>query len=90
MTGQQDVLVGEIGGIPFFMNREQYKLWKHTNLIIDAIDGGGGMFSLDNGTGKRFLTRSEMCQVPERSLSFERHLIIHTSCLLSLSVLPIS
>ena len=64
MTGQQDVLVGEIGGIPFFMNREQYKLWKHTNLIIDAIDGGGGMFSLDNGTGKRFLTRSEICQVP--------------------------
>ena len=39
MTGQQDVLVGEIGGIPFFMNGEQYKLWKHTNLIIDAIDG---------------------------------------------------
>ena len=34
------------------------------NLIIDAIDGGGGMFSLDNGTGKRFLTRSEICQVP--------------------------
>jgi len=23
----------------------------------------GGMFSLDNGTGKRFLTRSEMCAV---------------------------
>ena len=64
MTGQQDVLVGEIGGIPFFMNGEQYKLWKHTNLIIDAIDGGGGMFSLDNGTGKRFLTRSEICRVP--------------------------
>ena len=62
MTGQQDVLVGEIG-IPFFMN-EQYKLWKHTNLIIDAIDGGGGMFSPDNGTGKRFLTRSEICRVP--------------------------
>jgi len=24
----------------------------------------GGMFSLDNGTGRRFLTRSEIC-VPE-------------------------
>ena len=24
-----DVLVGEIGVIPFFMNGEQYKLWKH-------------------------------------------------------------
>ncbi len=63
MTGPQDVLVGEIGGLPFYMNGDQYKLWKHTNLIIDAIDGGGGMFSLDNGTGKRFLTRSEICQI---------------------------
>ena len=65
MTGPQDVLVGEIGGLPFFMNGEQYKLWKHTNLIIDAIKGGGGMFSLDNGTGQRFLTRSEICNIPE-------------------------
>ena len=65
MTGPQDVLVGEIGGVPFVMNGEQYKLWKHTNLIIDAIKGGGGMFSLDNGTGQRFLTRSEICSIPE-------------------------
>ena len=36
-----------------------------TNLIIDAIKGGGGMFSLDNGTGQRFLTRSEICSIPE-------------------------
>jgi hypothetical protein len=26
----------------------------------------GGMFSLDNGTGRRFLTRSEIC-VPEKN-----------------------
>ena len=25
--------------------------------------GIGGMFSLDNGTGKRFLTKSEICLV---------------------------
>ena len=28
-----------------------------------AVNGIGGMFSLDNGTGKRFLTKSEICLV---------------------------
>ena len=37
--------------------------WKHTKLIIDAIPGRGGMFSLDNGRERRFLTRSEICQI---------------------------
>ena len=32
-------------------------------LTIDAVKGIGGMFSLDNGTGKRFLTKSEICLV---------------------------
>lgn len=62
-TGAQDVLVGTIGGLPFYMNDDQYERWKHTNLIIDAIKGNGGMFSLDNGTGRRFLTRSEICKI---------------------------
>lgn len=61
VTGPQDVLLGEIGGVPFYMNRDQHERWKHTALTIDAIDGMGGMFSLDNGTGRRFLTRSEVC-----------------------------
>ena len=61
-TGPQDVLVGEIGGLPFYMNGDQFERWKHTDLIIDCIAGSGGMFSLDNGTGRRFITRSEVCE----------------------------
>ncbi len=57
----QNALVGEIGGVPFYMNSDQYARWQHTDLIIDAIDGIGGMFSLDNGSGRRFLTRSNIC-----------------------------
>ena len=45
------------------MNEDQYEKWKHTDLIIDAVEGIGGMFSLDNGTGKRFLTKSEVCKI---------------------------
>ena len=58
-----DVKLGEIGGVPFYMNDDQYEKWKHTDLTIDAVKGIGGMFSLDNGTGQRFLTKSEICLV---------------------------
>ena len=47
------------------MNVDQYETWKHTDLIIDAVNGIGGMFSLDNGTGRRFLTKSEICLVED-------------------------
>ena len=63
IVGDRDVKLGEIGGVPFYMNDDQYEKWKHTDLIIDAVDGIGGMFSLDNGTGKRFLTKSEVCKI---------------------------
>jgi uncharacterized protein len=66
MVGDQDVLIGKIGDIPFYISKTQHEAWKNTDLIIDCIKGMGGMFSLDNGTGRRFLTRSEIC-VPENS-----------------------
>ena len=61
--GDNDVKLGEIGGVPFYMNGDMYEKWKHTDLTIDAVNGIGGMFSLDNGTGRRFLTKSEICLV---------------------------
>ncbi len=66
LISDDDVLVGKIGGIPFYISETQHTAWKNTDLIIDCIKGMGGMFSLDNGTGRRFLTRSEIC-VPEKS-----------------------
>ena len=64
-VGDSDIKLGEIDGTPFYMNEDQYKTWKHTDLTIDAINGMGGMFSLDNGTGRRFLTKSEVCLVED-------------------------
>jgi uncharacterized protein (DUF779 family) len=54
------VKLGEIGGAPFFMGASQFDYWKHTQLIIDVVTGQGGMFSLENGSGLRFLTRSRL------------------------------
>jgi uncharacterized protein (DUF779 family) len=58
--GAGDVLLGEIGGSPFYMSKSQYEYWKHTQLIIDVIDGHGGTFSLEGPEGKAFHTRSRL------------------------------
>jgi uncharacterized protein (DUF779 family) len=55
-----DVYLGNLNGAPFYMGLEQFAYWEHTQLIIDVVAGNGGMFSLDNGTGRRFLTRSRL------------------------------
>lgn len=60
LVGDNDVLLGEIGEAPFYISKPQFEYWKYTQLIIDVIDGRGGMFSLDNGEGKRFLLRSRL------------------------------
>ena len=62
-VGERDVQLGEIGGAPFYISASQAEAWAHTDLIIDVVPGRGGMFSLDNGREKRFLTRSEMCSI---------------------------
>lgn len=58
--GGQDVLLGEIGGCPFYMGAAQFEYWQHTQLTIDVVPGRGGMFSLEGPEGKCFLTRSRL------------------------------
>lgn len=66
-TGDSDVLLGQIGDTPFYMAKDQYEYWKHTQIIVDAINGRGGMFSLEGPEGKRFLTRSKVFTEEERA-----------------------
>lgn len=58
--GAGDVYLGHIGGSPFYIGKAQYQYWKHTQLIIDVIDGTGGTFSLEGPEGKAFHTRSRV------------------------------
>jgi uncharacterized protein (DUF779 family) len=58
--GAADVQLGEIAGAPFYMSAAQFDYWQHTKLIIDVVPGRGGMFSLENSEGVRFLTRSDV------------------------------
>jgi hypothetical protein len=60
LVGDSDVQIGSLGGTPFYMSRSQFEYWKHTQLILDVVPGRGGMFSLENPEGVRFLIRSRV------------------------------
>lgn len=60
ITGDSDVLLGELEGTPFYISRPQFEYWKHTQLILDVVPGRGGMFSLEGPEGMRFLIRSRV------------------------------
>lgn len=65
-VGGSDVLVDTLivegidQPIPVYMSLEQFEVWRHTHLTIDAVPGRGSGFSLESPTGKRFLTRSRL------------------------------
>ena len=65
LIGDADRLLGHIGGMPFYISQAQFEYWKHTQLIIDVVEGRGGMFSLEGPTGRRFLTRSRLYEDAE-------------------------
>jgi uncharacterized protein (DUF779 family) len=60
IVGDRDVMLGLVGDTPFYMSASQFEVWKHTQLTLDVVPGRGGMFSLDNATGLRFLIRSRI------------------------------
>jgi uncharacterized protein (DUF779 family) len=64
--GQRDVLLGEIEHTPVYIGGLQYEAWRHTQLLIDVVQGRGGGFSLEAPLGVRFLTRSRVFDESER------------------------
>ena len=58
--GPYDVKLGEVAGVPFYISKLQYEYWKHTQIILDVIEGHGGTFSLEGNTGKAFHSRSRL------------------------------
>ena len=56
-TDDNDVLVGELLGVKFFMSADQFEYWKHTQL---TVEGRGASFSLEISLGVRFIIRSRL------------------------------
>jgi uncharacterized protein (DUF779 family) len=67
--GGVDEKVGEIVGCEFWMDREQFRRWQHTQWTVDVVPGRGASFSLEIPLGVRFLIRSSLCQMRPESES---------------------
>lgn len=59
-VGENDVYLGDIADSPFFMNRDQFEYWQHTQLTIDITVGRGSSFSLEIPLGVRFIVKSRL------------------------------
>ncbi len=67
-VGAADVLLGHLAWhTEFWMSGDQYKLWKHTHLTVDVVEGRGGGFSLEAPEGVRFIIRSRLLTEVELS-----------------------
>ncbi len=60
IIGSNDVLLGTIAGCEFYMSRDQFEYWQHTQLTIDITPGRGSSFSLEIPLGVRFIVRSRL------------------------------
>ena len=65
LVGDRDILLGLLDvstekqpdGVPVWISGPQFDTWKHTQLVIDAVPGRGGGFSMEAPEGMRFLSR---------------------------------
>lgn len=64
-VGIQDVWLGEVYGCDFFMSRDQFEYWKHTQLTLDDTPGRGSSFSIEIPMGIRFMIRSKLFTTEE-------------------------
>ena len=65
LVGSADVQLGEIDGCDFYMAKDQFEFWKHTELTIDVTPGRGASFSLEIPLGVRFVTKSRVFSYEE-------------------------
>ncbi|MBF8151068.1 DUF779 domain-containing protein [Winogradskyella sp. F6397] len=57
---ESDIFLGEVEGVNFYMNQDQFEYWKHTHLTVDITEGRGASFSLEIPLGLRFLIHSRL------------------------------
>jgi uncharacterized protein (DUF779 family) len=63
----RDILLGEVGGCPVYIDKTQWAVWSHTTLTLDVVPGRGAGFSIEAPRGVRFITRSTVCLPPTDS-----------------------
>ena len=64
LVGDVDVLLGDIDGSPFYIDRRLDGAWNQTLFILDVEQGPPDDFSLGAGDNQHFVTRSGGCAAP--------------------------
>jgi len=65
MLNDTDVFMGEIHDCEFYMSKDQFEYWQHTQLTVDIVEGRGSSFSLEIPMGIRFVIKSRMFTTQE-------------------------
>jgi uncharacterized protein (DUF779 family) len=60
MLDDSDIWLGRISECDFYISKDQFEYWKHTQLTVDVVPGRGSSFSLEIPMGIRFLIRSRL------------------------------
>lgn len=62
-----DMLLGQLEGVNYYMNQDQFEYWKHTHLTVDITEGRGSSFSLELPLGLRFIIHSRILTEEENT-----------------------
>jgi len=60
--GPNDLRLGDIAGVPFYIDSELYRRWRSPSFELDVAEGAGDTFSLEESLGIRFVTRTCTCE----------------------------
>jgi uncharacterized protein len=54
----QDVRLGEVGGVPFYIDADQHERWGRPRFRVDVSPGAAEGFSLEGLEGVHFVSRA--------------------------------
>ncbi|HUJ04687.1 MAG TPA: DUF779 domain-containing protein [Streptosporangiaceae bacterium] len=57
-VGAGDLLLGHVGGCPFYIDAALYLAWREPQLLLDVEPGSAEGFSLPAADGQHFVVRS--------------------------------
>jgi uncharacterized protein (DUF779 family) len=58
LTGPNDLLLGELGGMAVYIDADQDERWNRPRFVLDVAPGPASGFSLEGLDGIHFFTRS--------------------------------
>lgn len=64
VVGDIDVLLGEVEGCPFYIDKRLDEAWRQDQFLLDVAVGEAEGFSLPAGDNLHFVTLSPACATP--------------------------